>query len=221
MKQSSKSVSKLIVVAIAAFGLVATTAPMANAATKTIVCYKGTTVKKVTAAAPKCPTGYSTKKPAPVKPVASTPAKPVANGTAFTGTYKGKIATIWSDSGVSATVTATGTGTVLGMDSLTGSGSSSPSSQCESIAGAGTISGGGNTLKVNFDTSSKGCAAESTAPTVVTITGNAVISGGTGKYAGAAGTLKVTGSFAVNATDAGTKESQALSLTLTGSIVTK
>ncbi len=226
MKQSSKSVSKLIVVAIAAFGLVATTTPLANAATKTIVCYKGTTVKKVTAAAPKCPTGYSTKKPAPVKPapvksVASTPTKPVANGTAFTGTYKGKIATVWSDSGVTATVTATGTGTVLGMDSLTGLGSSSPSSQCESIAGSGTISGGGNTLKVSFDTASKGCAAESTAPTVVTVTGNAVINGGTGKYAGATGTLKVTGTFAVNATDAGTKESQALSLTLTGSIVTK
>ena len=35
---------------------------VAQAATKTITCYKGTATKKVTTA--KCPTGWSTKKPA-------------------------------------------------------------------------------------------------------------------------------------------------------------
>jgi peptide/nickel transport system substrate-binding protein len=37
----------------------------ASAANKTITCYKGNEVKKVTAASPKCAAGYSTKKPAP------------------------------------------------------------------------------------------------------------------------------------------------------------
>lgn len=37
----------------------------ASAANKTITCYKGTEIKKVTAAKPKCAVGYSTKMPAP------------------------------------------------------------------------------------------------------------------------------------------------------------
>jgi hypothetical protein len=53
------------------------------------------------------------------------------------------------------------------------------------------------------------------------MTGNAVIAGGTGKFAGATGKLKVTGSFSIKSTDAGTSEKSALTLTLTGNINTK
>ena len=98
---------------------------------------------------------------------------------------------------------------------------SSPATQCDGINGSGIISGGGSTLKVSFDSTAKGCATESTAPSVVNITGNAVITGGTGKFAGATGTFKVTGSFAIKSTAAGTNESSALTLTLAGNINTK
>jgi hypothetical protein len=129
---------------------------------------------------------------------------------------------LWADSGVQASsITGSGTGTVLGLDTLSGSGSSSPQNQCDSIDGAGVLSGGGNTLKVSFDSNAKGCAADGAAPTTVTITGTASITGGTGKYAGATGTLKVTGSFAIKSNQAGFGETTSLTLTLVGNITTK
>lgn len=211
-------------VIIGALSLVVASTGIANAATKTITCYKGTASKKVTAAAPKCATGWSTTKPKPVatKPAPVKSTAPAATGStvAINATYKGKIAMVWTSSDVSATVTASGTGTTGGLDSMTGTGSSSPASQCDAIGGSGTLSGSGGTLTIKSD-AGKGCAADAAAPTAVTISGNATITGGTGKYAGASGTLKVTGTFAVNSTEAGSKDSTALTITLTGNIVTK
>lgn len=222
----SLRISKLVraLVVVVAIGAVAANGTVANATVKkSIICYKGKIVKKVTAVKPKCPTGYTTKKPVvKVTPKPTATSKPTSGTVAFSGTYKGKMAVLWSDSGVQATsVTGTGTGTILGLEGLTGTGSSSPQNQCDGINGSGVLSGGGNTLKVSFDSSAKGCAAEGAAPTAVTITGNATISGGTGKFAGATGTLKVTGSFAIKSNQAGFSESTALTLTLTGNINTK
>lgn len=228
MRMTRKSKVAQALVVFATFALVLANSSSANAATKTITCYKGTAVKKVSSANPKCAVGWSTKKPVvktTAKPAAtpapsSAPAK--AGALAFSGIYKGTIAMLWSDSSVQATaVTATGSGNIFGLDQLTGSGSSAPASQCDSINGAGTISDGTNTLKANFDTASKGCAKDAEAPTAVEITGNAVITGGTGKYAGATGTLKVTGSFSIKSTAAGFKESSPLTLTIAGNITTK
>lgn len=225
MKKVRKSTLAKALIVITAFGLVTANTSVANAVTKkTIKCYKGKIVKKVTAVSPKCPKGYTTKKPvvkvAP-KPTA-TPAKTTAGTVAFSGTYKGKMSILWSDSDVRATsVTAAGTGNVLGMDELTGTGSAAPQNQCDAFDGSGVLSGGGNTLKVAFDSTAKACAADDAAPTTITITGNATITGGTGKYAGATGTLKVTGSFAIKSKDAGFSESATLTLTLTGNITTK
>ena len=194
-------------------------ASAANAATKSITCYKGTGSKVVKAATPKCPAGWTTKKPAPVK---SAPAPTSAKSLTINATYTGKISMLWSDSDVQATsVTATGTGTTLGLTQLVGTGSSSPSSQCDTISGAGSISDGINTLKATFDPSSQGCGKASAAPTTVAINGTATITGGTGKYAGATGTLKFTGSFPVNSTAAGTNETGALTFTISGTFNTK
>lgn len=225
MRIINKSRIAGIFVVVTALGLLATNATVANAVTKkTITCYKGTAVKKVSAASPKCPKGWTTKKPvvkATAKP-STTPTKATSGVVAFSGTYKGKMSVLWSDSGVQASsITATGTGTTLGLDTLSGTGSSSPQSQCDSIDGSGVLSGGGNTLKVTFDSNAKACAAEGAAPTAVNITGTASITGGTGKYAGATGTLKVTGSFAIKSNQAGFGETTALTLTLTGNINTK
>jgi len=190
----------------------------ANAATKSITCYKGTASKIIKAATPKCPAGWTTTKPAAAKATTSNSAKSFT----LNATYTGKIAMLWTDSSVSTTsVTATGTGTTLGLTQLTGSGTSSPASQCDGINGVGTISDGTNTLKGTFDPSAQGCAKESAAPTTVAISGNVLITGGTGKYAGATGTLKFTGSFPVASTAAGTNESGALTFTVSGTFNTK
>ncbi len=223
LKADSKFAGVLVVVV--ALGLLATNATVANAVTKkTITCYKGKVAKKVTAVKPVCAKGWSTKKPVvkvTPKP-ATTPTKATGGVVAFSGTYKGKMSVLWSDSGVSASaITGTGTGTTLGLDALTGTGSSSPQNQCDSIDGSGVLSGDGNTLKVTFDSNAKACAAEGAAPTSVSVTGTATITGGTGKYAGATGTLKATGTFAIKSNAAGFGETTALTLTLSGNINTK
>lgn len=215
-----------ILVALMALSVLTAVAPTANAATKTITCYKSKIVKKVTAVKPQCPKGFTTKKPV-VKPTVKPTPTPTATATggnvAFSGTYSGKIGLLWGDSSVQATsVDGTGTGNVLGLTELSGNGSAAPANQCDAFNGTGILSGGGNTLKLTFDSSAKACAEDAGAPTTITFTGNAIINGGTGKYAGATGTLKVTGgSFSIKSTTAGAKEINAFKFTIAGNIVTK
>jgi hypothetical protein len=226
MISTHKSKFARVLVALMALTVLAAVTPTANAATKTITCYKGTVVKKVTAVKPKCPTGYTT-----TKPVVKTTAKPTAAATtatkggsvAFSGSYTGKISLLWGDSYVQATsVDGTGTGNVLGLTDLAGTGSAAPGNQCDTFNGSGTLSGGGNTLKVTFDSSAQACAADSDAPTEIKFTGNVIINGGTGKYAGATGTLKVTGgSFNIQSSTAGKKETDSFKFTIAGNINTK
>jgi hypothetical protein len=204
------------VIAIAAVNALVAQSTVSFAAAKSITCYKGTVVKKVTTA--KCPTGYST-----TAPKAAAPAKVASSGpVALNATYKGTMKLVWSDSDVKVSgVTATGTGATGGLISLSGTGGSAPSSQCDAINGSGVLGTGADTVQVSFDTTTQGCADSDAAPANVKLTGNAVVKGGTGKYAGATGTLKATGTFAVKSTSAGFTETQALTLTLIGTITTK
>ena len=207
-----------ILVAITAVSLMAGNATVANAAVKkTITCYKGTAVKKVTAVAPKCPTGYTTKKPA-----ATTATK--AGSVAFAGTYKGKISILFGDGNLIQVtkVDGTGTGNVSGLSGMSGSASSAPSNLCDNFDGKGVISGGGNSLNLTFDSSSQGCADSDSAPATITIKGSAKITGGTGKYAGASGTLIVKGTFDINSKGiVNSSESTSFTLDLSGNIITK
>ena len=215
MNTHSSKKAKMLVLLTALMFVFANAFP-AIAANKTITCYKGTIVKKVTAAKPKCPTGYTTTKPK----VTTKPAAPAAAATvAFSGTYKGNLAIVWGDTYLQVTsVTGKGTGNVLGLTDLSGTAAAAPAGLCDSFDAKGSIGGGGNTLTVAFDTSAKGCAEDETAPTTIKITGNAQITGGTGKYAGATGTLKVSGVFSVKG---GAKETAAFTMDVSGNIKTK
>ena len=218
MKQNYSRKAKALVLFTAFTFLFAQGVP-ANAANKTITCYKGTTVKKVTAAKPKCPTGYTTTKPAATtKPATTT--KPAAGATvAFSGTYKGKLSIVWGDTYLQVTgVNGTGTGNVLGLTDMSGTAAAAPAGICDTFDAKGSISGGGSSLNVSFDSSAKGCAEDESAPTTIKITGTATITGGTGKYAGATGTLKVTGTFSVKG---GSKEDAAFTMDVSGNIKTK
>lgn len=221
----SRSKFASVFIFVTAFGLLTANAPSVSAVTiKKITCYKGTAIKKISAVTPKCPTGWTIKKPVPratAKPSA-TPTRATSELLAFSGTYKGKISVLWNEYGVQASkVIATGTGTTLGLESLSGTGSSAPQNQCDLIDGSGVLSGGGDSLKVTFDSNAKACALDDAAPTAINITGTATITGGTGKFSGATGILKVTGSFAVASSQAGFGETTALTLTLTGNVNTK
>lgn len=211
-----------ILVALAAISLVVGNVSVANAAAKkTITCYKGTVVKKVTAAAPKCPAGYTTAKPV-AKPVATTPTK--AGSVAFAGTYKGKISILFGDGNLIQVtkVDAIGTGNVSGLSAMSGSASAVPASLCDNFDGKGVISGGGNSLNLTFDSSSQGCADSDSAPATITIKGSAKITGGTVKYAGASGTLTVKGTFDINSKGiVNSSESTSFTLDLSGNIITK
>lgn len=156
---------------------------------------------------------------APSSEVALVAAK--THKVAFKGSYSGNIALLWSSSSVSVTsLHGTGTGTELGSSTLSGTGSSSPSSTCDPFSGTGTISGGGSVIhfKVVSSSAQQACASGSSAPTNVTVKGVATVLSGTGKYAGAKGTLKIAGSFSIKSTTAGSSESDAFSTTLTGTL---
>lgn len=212
MKQNNSRKAKALVLFTAISFLFAQAVP-ASAANKTITCYKGTSVKKVTASNPKCPTGYTT-----TKPKATT--KPVAGASvAFSGTYKGKLSIVWGDTYLQVTsVKGEGTGNVLGLTDMSGTGAAAPAGICDTFDAKGSIAGGGSSINVTFDSSSKGCAEDESAPTTIKITGTATITGGTGKYAGATGSLKVTGTFSVKG---GSKEDAAFTMDVSGNIKTK
>ncbi len=225
MKLRTTKIMQILVV-FSALTLIAGNATVANAAAKkTITCYKGTTVKKVTAVNPKCPAGYSTKKPvvkSTAKPAATASTK--AGSVAFQGTYKGKISIVFGDNNLIQVtkVDGTGTGNVSGLSDMSGTASAAPANLCDNFSGKGVISGGGNTLSLAFDSSSQGCADSDSAPATVTIKGSAKITGGTGKYAGATGTLTVKGTFDINSKGiVGSTEASTFSMDLSGNIATK
>jgi hypothetical protein len=213
--QKSKA-AKAIAIATSLFFLVAQSGA-AQAATKTITCYKGTSSKKVTTA--KCPSGWTTTKPVAGKPATgSTSAKTVA----INGSYSGTVSLLWGDTYVQVTsVKATGTGTVADLGEFVGSGAAAPASQCDTFDGSATLGSGADTLKVAFDSSAKGCAEDDSAPTKITFSGNAVVKSGTGKYVGASGTFKVAGSFNIKTISAGSKESAPFTMTASGSVTLK
>ena len=208
--------SKKVATVLAIAGLVLANVAVANAASKTITCYKGTTVKKVTAANPKCPAGYST-----TAPKAATTNK--GGSIAINATYKGTVTMVWGDADVNVTnVTATGSGNTGGLDSLKGMGAAAPAEQCTPFDGEGTLGSGADTLKVKYADGSMACSADADAPTTVTIKkGPLTIVSGTGKYAGATGTLTLTGSWAIASASKGSKPATPVTLTLVGTITTK
>lgn len=209
---------KNLVIVLAMGGLLVSGQYSAAAANKTITCYKGTLVKKVTAANPKCPTGFTTTKP---KSTTTTTSK--AGSVTINATYKGTVTMVWGDADVTVTnVTATGTGATGGLDTLKGTGAAAPDSQCAAFDGEGTLGSGADTLKVKYADGSMACSADAEAPTTVTIKkGPLTIMSGTGKYAGATGSLTLVGTWKIPSASKGAKPAEPVTLTLTGTITTK
>ena len=140
----------------------------------------------------------------------------------FKGTYSGKMALLWTSSGVTASsVAGHGTGT-YGANTIKGSGGGSAASSCDPFSGAGNLVGASG-LKLSIVSSSKtqACAINSAAPTPVTVNGVAKILSGTGRFKGSSGTLTFKGSFTIQNSTAGSTESDSFNATISGVVTIK
>jgi hypothetical protein len=121
----------------------------------------------------------------------------LAHVTAFSGTYKGFATEKVNGQTVTATVKGTGTGTLVGKSTISGTVVATTSSDqpCAPFRGPGLISGKSGKLKVTVVPSSRGCAASEEDKNNISVAGSVKVTGGTGKYRSAKGTLRFTGHY--------------------------
>ena len=214
-----------VATALAVAGLILGNLTTANAATKTITCYKGSTKKLVTGT--KCPAGYSQTAPK----ISESAAK--GGSVVINATYSGTINMLWA-AGNKVTVTglsAKGSGNTAGLDVLSATGNadasavSSDNTCTSNIDATGTFGTGADTLKVKFGAGVEMCAsgASEDPPFNIQVKSSplAIVSG-TGKFAGATSKdLTLSGSFVVNTYTKNAKDSSAVTLKLTGTVTTK
>lgn len=188
-------------------------APSSSATTTTGAGRSTTTLKSATTTTAKTTT--TTAKP-------PTTTAPVSKSVAFRGSYSGTFTVLIvnnNSSSGSASVTSlsgSGTGTDLGSSTLSGSGQVPTTSTNVgfSFNGSGSLSGPSGTLSLVVASSS---ANVPDGAGTGTLSGVAKITGGTGAFAGASGTLQFSGSFKLTGIDSGT-QTPAFTSTLSGTI---
>ena len=115
----------------------------------------------------------------------------------FSGSYKGTVTEKVDGNTVNARAAGTGTGTVIGKGSLAGSVTATTSADqpCAPFNGPGTLTGKKGKLKVTVATGSRGCAASQDEPNDITVSGTAKVTGGTGIFKKAKGSLHFSGHY--------------------------
>jgi hypothetical protein len=135
--------------------------------------------------------------------------KPTASAVSFAGSYSGQASTKISGSTATISANGTGSGSVIGAGKITGNGTADTSQQpCVPFSGTGSMSGSGGTISFSVPTSSSGCGDEG--GHTFTLKGTFTVTGGSGSFAKAKGSLRFTGTFDH---DAGT-----FSIKVTGSL---
>lgn len=179
----------------------------------------GTAYTFKVSATSKVGTGPSSKASNKVTPTAAVTSP---TSVAFTGSYSGTLALlITNDDSTSASATVssisgTGTGTDLGASKLSGSGQVPDTSTNTgfNFNGTGTLTGATSTLTLSVVSSS---ANAPDGAGTVTLSGTAKITGGTGTFAHASGTLKFSGAFTITGVDTGS-QNPAFNSTISGTI---
>ena len=121
-------------------------------------------------------------------------AKPKPKTVVFAGSYTGNATT--NMNGTSGTVTAngTGTGTMIGSSKLSGNGPVTQQQPCALFSGPGQlVAANGAKIVFTVKPGAQGCGSDS--DNTVTLSGYALVNGGSGKFAKAKGTLKFTGVY--------------------------
>ncbi len=145
---------------------------------------------------------------------------------AFTSNYSGTVKILFAARSVSGTMSGVGKATALGQGTVTASGATtsfSTSSATDPLSGSAVLKGAGGSLSVKslavYASTTSSAAPTATTPDPVVVSGTVKVIKGTGKFAGATGTLTVHASFTVNAVTG--SETQKFVATLKGSLSVK
>jgi len=151
----------------------------------------------------------------------TTTTSPATKSVVFSASYSGTFTLLIVNNSTSGSATVTslsgaGTGADLGLSALSGAGQvpTTATNTGFSFNGSGTLSGSGNSLALLVVSSS---ATVPDGAGTATLSGVAKITGGTGKFAGATGSLKFSGTFNVANIDTGT-QTPSFASTLSGTI---
>jgi hypothetical protein len=119
-----------------------------------------------------------------------------STNTAFTASYKGTVTEKVSGQTVTAVPHGTGTGTPIGKGTLTGTVTATTANPpCSPLNGPGVLAGTAGKLKLTLLSTSRGCAASEDDKDNISFSGSAKVTGGTGKFRAAKGTLRFTGHY--------------------------
>ena len=119
-----------------------------------------------------------------------------AHSAVFKGSYSGTATEKVDGQTVTAVAKGKGTGTLLGKGSISGTVvANTANPPCGPFSGPGVIAGVKGKLKVRVLPSSRGCAAGQDDQNNISLSGNATVKGGTGKFLKARGTLHFSGHY--------------------------
>ena len=118
-----------------------------------------------------------------------------STATAFTASYSGTVTEKVNGQTVTAVPRGKGSGTPIGKGTLTGTVTATTANPpCSPLNGPGVLSGTAGKVKVTL-VSSRGCAASEDDRDNISFSGSAKVTGGTGKFRAAKGTLRFTGHY--------------------------
>jgi hypothetical protein len=120
----------------------------------------------------------------------------LGQSTAFSARYSGTVTEKVNGQSVTAAPRGTGTGTVIGKSTLSGTvAGTTANPPCSPLSGPGVLAGKAGKLKVKLLPTSRGCAAGEEDKDNISFSGSAKVTGGTGKFRAAKGTLRFTGHY--------------------------
>ena len=118
-----------------------------------------------------------------------------ASPHAFTASYAGRVTERVVDDSVTGTVSGRNTAG-LAASTLAGTVKGSQANACSPLSGPGMIKSGKGNIKLSIVTAkSRACAVSEDDRNHINVSGQVKVTGGTGKYAGAAGLLTIKGTY--------------------------
>jgi hypothetical protein len=120
----------------------------------------------------------------------------LGSSSALVAKYSGTVTEKVNGQVVTAVPKGKGTGTVIGKSVLTGTVKATTANPpCSPLNGPGTLAGATGKLQLTLLPASRGCAASEDDQNNISFSGSAKVTGGTGKFRGAKGTLRFTGHY--------------------------